>query len=162
MFGAYSYVPNGYSHSSRPLPPTVHERLTSLCAVRYESDGRTVIKHSDEDFALIADLLRDIGKDDWARIPRTYMVLRMMGAIPVMDAFTTLGLDDNSFPYPNKLSLPVELQSLELSQQFLEYQKYVLTEACDLEKGEHGAHIQIEDGDVLFNRHKSLGIGSTG
>lgn len=138
-----------------------YARLSDLCCVRNSPDG-TRLTISDEQFEEISELLHEIGKLEWAKRPRIYAVLRMMELQKEIDAFITLGHNDNSLPFRNKRSLPPELQPYDRSSTFLDLQKYVLNAACDLEKGDQGKHISVEDGERLFRRHKLLGTGGVG
>jgi hypothetical protein len=139
-----------------------HLRLATLCFPKRASGGITGLPIEDDAFEEITDCLMDIGREDWSRRPRTYAVLRMMDSVRYMDAFASNGLNDNSFPYRNKRDLPAEIQSIELSEAFLELQHWVLSDACDLENENEGRHISVKDGDKLFKCGKILGKGLTG
>jgi hypothetical protein len=140
-----------------------HARLADLCAPKALEDGKPCLPIDDDAFEEISDLLLNIGhKESWSRRPRTYAVLKMMNAVPHMDAFETHGLNDTSFPYRKKRDLPPELQSFNMSESFLGYQKYVMCDSCDLEKDKEGRHISVKDGEKLFRWHEKLGRGQSG
>jgi hypothetical protein len=140
-----------------------HTRLADLCTPKLVDDGKTWSPIEDDAFEEISDLLLNIGhKESWSRRPRTYAVLRMMNSVPHMDAFETYGLNDTAFPYRTKRDLPPELQSPDMSELFLWYQKYVLCDVCDLEKEKEGRHISVKDGERLFRWHAKLGRGQSG
>ena len=140
-----------------------HTRLADLCTPKLLDDGKTWLPIEDDAFEEISDLLLNIGhKESWSRRPRTYAVLRMMNSVPHMDAFETYGLNDTAFPYRTKRDLPPDLQSPDMSELFLWYQKYVLCDVCDLEKEKEGRHISVKDGERLFRWHAKLGRGQSG
>lgn len=137
-------------------------RLQDLCKPILSKDGKATI--SDDAFQEISDVLLDLRcEPEWSRRPRTYAVLRMMDAIKYMPSFINFGLNDNSFPYPNRRALPPGIQdSLDLSEAFLQKQEHVLSDACDLENEREGRHIAVKDGDKLFRWYKKLGRGQAG
>ncbi|KAL8962726.1 MAG: hypothetical protein Q9193_000913 [Seirophora villosa] len=117
---------------------------------------------SDGTFKHVTDLLKHLESHQscqgWSVRPRIYTVLRNIGRLDLFQKFIDLGLKDISFPYtPEKL--PNFLQEDSLRDSFLRNQKYVLTDASQLEKG---LHAYTKNADDLFRVVKHLGRGGYG
>lgn len=107
----------------------------------------------------IARLLCESGKVSWSLVPRIYIILRVIGQLPVLDAFIDQGLNDFWLPL-NASSLPREL-SVGYHQDFIATQPLVLTKALDLEKTKGHAHFTRDD-PFPFEIKEMLGSGGFG
>jgi hypothetical protein len=136
-----------------------YKQLRALCRRPLAVDGqKTVIP--DKDFQAITDCLRDLGYDDYGDRPRHYAVLAMMERVDLLDAFHVAGLLDNSFPYPDRKSLPPPMKrDHDACHQFLDLQYHVMSAACQLEKGLNSPHVYADSGDVFFLHLDKLGKG---
>ena len=117
-------------------------------------------KISDSVFQGISTRLEiEVQKQEWTKRPRIWFILNQIKRLDAMEAFITQGLNDTSFPFKGRSSLPHTLNFNEASD-FLKWQPSVLSDILDLE---HGAHVRITNGDVLFESSRSqLGVGSQG
>ncbi|KAL8793110.1 MAG: hypothetical protein Q9195_004316 [Heterodermia aff. obscurata] len=127
-----------------------------------EADGSTIKAPliPESRFEEIAKLLEaDVQKKEWSSRPRTYFILWQIKRIDAMEAFIGQGLNDTSIPYKSRQSLPSALDVGEAFQ-FLQWQDKVVSDTLHLEQGKH---VQISDGDVLFeSQRRRLGVGSQG
>ncbi|KAH0556293.1 hypothetical protein GP486_005781 [Trichoglossum hirsutum] len=97
----------------------------------------------------------------WSRVPRTYIVLRLIGQLHLLDAFIAQGITDFWFPF-SATSLPDSISS-SAKADFVRVQSVVLTKAVDLEKGEGGSHQHFAEGEPLpFESKAILGSGGFG
>ncbi|KAL8907453.1 MAG: hypothetical protein Q9207_001423 [Kuettlingeria erythrocarpa] len=117
---------------------------------------------SDAAFKHVTDLLVHLESHQscqgWSVRPRMYTVLRNVGRLDLFPELIGLGLKDISFPYTVE-KLPESLQEDSLRDKFLRQQKYVLTDASQLEKGRHA---YTRNADDLFLVVKHLGRGGYG
>ncbi|KAI4206268.1 MAG: hypothetical protein LQ346_001164 [Caloplaca aetnensis] len=117
---------------------------------------------SDAAFKHVTDLLEHLESHQscqgWSVRPRMYTVLRNVGRLDLFPELIGLGLKDISFPYTVE-KLPESLQEDSLRDKFLRQQKYVLTDASQLEKGRHA---YTKNADDLFRVVKHLGRGGYG
>lgn len=135
---------------SRILPPVL-------------PDGRITPKRlRDAEFQRIGQWCASYGKDEWARRPRTFVILHMIGCEEALDGFVAERLSDFSLPYSED-NLPHAVTGDLKRKQFLDYQNYVLTaHAHDLEK-EGGEHQNIKgSADEFFTVERELGSGGFG
>ncbi|KAF3926556.1 Ankyrin-3 [Arthrobotrys entomopaga] len=109
----------------------------------------------------IASLLEPINSR-WARVPRLYIVLRLIDQLPLLDStFLAQGLTDFWLPF-SLGSLPDGVP-LAVRSAFVRAQSVVLTKAIDLEKGERGRHRHFGPDEPLPFRSKGpLGVGGFG
>ncbi|KAF1973901.1 kinase-like protein [Bimuria novae-zelandiae CBS 107.79] len=112
---------------------------------------------SEADFKDICRTLRNSGKETWSRIPRIYVILRIIDQVSAMDIFLEEKLTDLSFPFSNR-TLPTSLKSSAVRAQFLKAQKFVLNTSLTLEKGKH-CHFRDED-QIPLQRMAELGKGA--
>lgn len=158
----------GFRKQERSLIPRedLEKALMRLCApppINSKSGSRPSI--NDEAFHRIGGLLRDLevhlGEREWTSRPRTYTVLRNIGCANLMPAFIALGLNDYSFPYSIE-KLPEVLHSDTIKDNFMNVQKYVLTDATQLENGAEGPHAHTKNGEDLYYVVRHLGSGGFG
>jgi hypothetical protein len=112
---------------------------------------------SDADINAVSTLLMHIA-ESWSKIPRTYIVLRSIGHVNLMDDFINAGFTDHWFPVTTN-SLPAKL-SPTVRSAFEQAQVAVLTKSIDLEKGQDGKHQHFARGETIpFEPKDILGTG---
>lgn len=120
---------------------------------------------SDGTFHHIASLLGHLEKHlnvkGYKDVPRTYTVLYNIGREDLLPEFINRHLADVAFPYTIE-KLPDIIQDDSTRSRFLKAQKYVLTDATQLELGPEGCHASTKNGDDLFHVLKHLGSGGHG
>lgn len=136
-----------------------NDRLAKLCARPSQTDAKDKAHRLTEaHIAEISNLLEDIiRKKEFSSRPRTYAVLRMINCHHAMNAFISEGLTDGSFPY-TRHRLP-RILDFEEAKEFLLCQRYVYSDVLDIEKG---VHVTLADGDVCFDKGRTLGVESQG
>ncbi|KAL8806499.1 MAG: hypothetical protein Q9182_001281 [Xanthomendoza sp. 2 TL-2023] len=149
-------------------PSRIHEgdiekALSQLCAppaIDKKTGSRSSI--SDTTFKRIAELLNHLeahqNSHGWRDRPRTYTVLRNIDRLDLFPQFIDHGLSDISFPYTIE-KLPDLIQEDSLKDKFLRHQKYILTDASQLEDG---VHALTKNGDDLYSLIIHLGRGGYG
>jgi len=97
----------------------------------------------------------------WSKVPRTYIVLRTIGHLNLLQDIIDIGFSDFWFPV-TKQNLPGCL-SPSVCAAFFDAQQIVLTKSIDLEKGEKGKHCHFQQGEPLpFEPKGILGAGGFG
>lgn len=158
---------NPFRHQSID-PGRIHEEdlekaLSQFCAPP-AFDRKTGLQPSisDSAFKRIAELLIHLEAHrrlhGWSDRPRTYTVLRNLNRLDLFPHFINLGLNDISFPYTIQ-KLPDVVQGDDLTDRFLRHQRYILTNASQLENGRHAL---TKNGDDLFRLVRHLGRGGFG
>jgi hypothetical protein len=105
----------------------------------------------------IARLLCESGKVSWSRVPRIYIILRIIGQLPVLDAFIDQGINDLWLPLMASSLQPA--LSVGCHQDFIATQPLVLTKALDLENNtKRHAHFTRDD-PFPFESKGTLGSG---
>ncbi|KAF5851089.1 hypothetical protein GGP41_010741 [Bipolaris sorokiniana] len=89
----------------------------------------------------------------WSKVPRTYIVLRTINCLDLLDRFIDLGFSDHWF-LTNQRGLPSCLVPSKRSQ-IVTTQDLVMIKSMDLEKGEEGWH-------YFFREHKTLPLEMKG
>ncbi|KAH7125139.1 kinase-like domain-containing protein [Dendryphion nanum] len=116
--------------------------------------------YSDSEITDISSLLA-LSNPQWSKVPRTYVVLRIIGHLDVLDDLINAGFTDYLFPVGEQHAprlLPPIVQTA-----FLKTQNLVLTKSMGLEKGEKGQHCYFRSGDhVPFETKSILGQGAFG
>jgi serine/threonine protein kinase len=116
--------------------------------------------YSDSDVMEISNLLKQT-RGTWSRVPRLYIVLRIIGQLHRLDDFIDLGFTDYWFPLKSK-SLPDFLGPTDKAN-FVHAQSLVLTQASDLENGEIGRHRNFDSKESIpFESRGDLGHGAFG
>ncbi|KAL8658968.1 MAG: hypothetical protein Q9202_007348 [Teloschistes flavicans] len=148
-------------HSFIP-PNDIEKALSQYCAppVRQKKSFHSG-SISDSTFKRIAELLAHLeshdGHQGWKTRPRTYTVLRNIRRLDLFPHFINHGLNDIAFPYTID-KLPDQIHEDGLRDEFLRHQRYVLTDASQLENGRHA---YTKDGADLFYVGKYLGRGGS-
>ena len=114
----------------------------------------------DSEINNISTLLKHLNPR-WSKLPRTYIILRIIGHVDVLEDLISSGFSDYWFPV-TELSLPgCLLPSVQAA--VVSMQRLILTKSIDLEKGESGQHCHFKQGEYLpFEQKGILGTGSFG
>jgi serine/threonine protein kinase len=97
----------------------------------------------------------------WSRIPRVYIVLRIIGCLHAMSIFIDAGFSDYNFPVTAR-SLPHNL-SPKARSDFVKNQTVVMTKSLNLEKIEGGQHCFFRKNEYIPLRVEGLlGVGGFG
>lgn len=117
---------------------------------------------SDSTFKHITELLNHLeshrGYQGWKTRPRTYTVLRNIDRLDLFPHFIDRDVKDIAFPYTLD-KLPDLIQDDDSRDKFLRHQKYVLTDASQLEEGRHAF---TKNGADIFHLVRHLGRGGYG
>ncbi|KAK5011660.1 hypothetical protein LTR28_009894 [Elasticomyces elasticus] len=147
-----------------PSPLTPVDKTTSTPSDHlsnfFLAESHSRDPYSDSEIARISSLLKHLNQR-WAKVPRTYIVLRTIKCLEHLDDFIDLGFSDHWLPATER-SLP---QCLRPSPRraFVDAQHLVLTESMDLERGEQGQHCYFQrDGLIPFDTKGVLGSGGFG
>ena len=148
--------------TTSPLSANLDNHLASFFV---SLNGQTPVGQlpafKDSDIQEIASILGHLNKP-WARVPRTYIVLRAIGHLNLLDTFIELGFTDHWFPVVIDRGIPSSI-SPSVRTKFKEAQSLVFTRLIDLEKGEHGRHLHFSKGEMPpFEFKGVLGTGSFG
>lgn len=113
--------------------------------------------YSDTDIDQIALLLGRCAHAA-SRCPRTYIILRMIGELELLEELLSLGFDDQWFPVEPK-GLP-QFLSPSVKARIVQTQNVILTKSLDLERGRHR---HFTPGETLpFEVLSRLGSGNYG
>ena len=143
--------------SSSPPFASLNDRLAA-----YFTDDNTIPisarrPYKDVEIQHISLLLQH-SQSAWSKFPRTYIVLRIIGRVDLLNDLIELGFTDHWFPVEAR-SLPQSLNP-SIRSQFVKAQRLVLTKSVDLEKGENGEHRSFaRDESLPFKIEAKLGSG---
>jgi hypothetical protein len=116
--------------------------------------------YTDSEINEISSLL-NLSSSQWGKVPRTYIVLRTIGHLNLLQDVIDLGFSDFWFPVTER-SLP-GCFSPSIRAAFVNAQQIVLTKSIDLEKGANGQHCYFKQGETLpFEPKGILGTGGFG
>ncbi|KAI9715496.1 MAG: hypothetical protein M1812_005972 [Candelaria pacifica] len=152
-------TPDGDGSDSSP-----QRKLSQALAAYFPKSDETQIpgarQFPESDIQEISSLLYLLKRESWSRVPRTYIVLRIIGQLHRLDDFVGKGVSDMWFPYSMR-NLP-DVLTPSAKADFLEVQAIVLTKAFDLERGEQGKHGHFVQGEALpFESKGLLGSGQS-
>ncbi|OCK80759.1 hypothetical protein K432DRAFT_392785 [Lepidopterella palustris CBS 459.81] len=134
---------------------TLNDRLSSF----FLANRNPKLPYSDAEIMDISVLLKH-SASGWSNVPRTYIILRTIGSLNIMESLLAIGFSDHWFPVtlhtlPQLNSLTPAIRSA-----MVERQTLILTKSIDLEKGEAGRHRHFSKGEEL--PFKSLGVLGSG
>ena len=145
------------SSPDRISPSQVHTELEIQRILPVNED----VHLSDADFDRITEILCQTNREEWGLRPRTYVLLRMINAIDLMDDFVQLNCWDIALPYTRE-NLPQRL-STEQQDHFLQKQGFVLTKAATIEGGATSTHANFaSNADSHLESLGRLGEGGSG
>jgi hypothetical protein len=146
--------------TTSPSAPT--NTLTDIVSSRlgdfFAGGNQRQTAYTDPEIQQVSLLLSQVNLQ-WSKVPRTYMVLRTIGCLDLLDTFIDLGFSDHWFPVTER-SLPPCLRPSRCSQ-FVVAQELVITKSMDLEKGEKGQHCFFREHEPLPLEMKGI-LGSGG
>lgn len=148
-------IPRIASPASTISSNSLSDRLSMFFSDRPNANNG----YSDEEIAEISRLLNH-SVSSWSGVPRTYIILRTIGNLHILDDLLAIGFTDHWFPVtlhtlPQLKSLTPAIRSTIVDNQGL-----ILTKSIDLEKGEAGKHQHFAKGELL--PFQTLGILGTG
>lgn len=116
--------------------------------------------YTDSEIITIASLLRQTHLR-WSTVPRTYIVLRAIGHLNLLD--TLLDADFSDFWFPVTEQCLSGCLGPSVGQALFNAQHIILTTSMELEKGAKGEHCYFKQGDPFpFESKKALGEGGMG
>ena len=120
------------------------------------------IAFAEKDIREIVAILECGPNKEWSRIPRIYIILRMINHLDAIEGFIEESITDAWFPF-TQTSLPHSLTSNSARLRFLEIQDDVFnTQALKLERAEAGhGHFRNQD-DIPLRKIGDLGKGGSG
>lgn len=126
------------------MPQTSSERLAAYFPTAPIGSPAPPRRYTDTDIEEIAALLEDHEKP-WSSVPRTYIVLRTIGHLDLLNKLIQLGFTDHCFPVKASV-LPPRLQP-SVRNAIVQAQSIIITKSLDLEKGEYGKHWHFAKGE---------------
>lgn len=137
---------------------TLSDRLSEFFLNRPDTNTG----YSDAEIAEISRLL-EYSVNSWSKVPRTYIILRTINCLHILEDLLAIGFSDHWFPVTFQ-NLP-QLKSLTptIGSAIVNNQDLILTKSIDLEKGEAGRHRHFAKGELLpFETIYTLGSGMSG
>jgi hypothetical protein len=143
-----------------PHTPTngLAEVVSSRLSDFFTDGSQRQTAYTDSEIQQVSLLLSQIDLQ-WSKVPRTYMVLRVIGCLDLLNSVIDLGVSDHWFPFTER-SLPPCLWPSKRSQ-FVGAQNLVMTKSIDLEKGKNGQHCYFRQDEPLPLEMKGI-LGSGG
>ncbi|KAH7089001.1 kinase-like domain-containing protein [Paraphoma chrysanthemicola] len=155
------------STNNQPAPSTFTPKPLSsqdLLANRlngYFFEGTSPREHYTDAEIHEVSMLLGLFNPRWGRVPRTYIILRTISSLDILDRCVDIGFSDYWFPVTER-SLP-DFVRPSIRKAFVDAQKLILTKSMDLEKGEQGRHCYFQRGESLpFEMKGILGSGGYG
>ncbi|KAL5384227.1 hypothetical protein DPSP01_005372 [Paraphaeosphaeria sporulosa] len=140
---------------------TLSTRMEPLERLDIFFHSRRVGSYSYAEVAEISRLLEICSIPVAAKAPRTYIVLRHMECLDMLERLVDAGFSDYRFPVSEN-NLP-DILSTAQKEGFNRLQRLILDPAMSLERAENGTHQIIADEEsVPFRRQKLLGKGGFG
>jgi hypothetical protein len=131
------------------------EKLSSLLTSASEHHMGSSEPLSEDIIIHVSALLLAVGKNTWSERPRTYLVLRLINEVKVMDDIVLNGYKDIDFPYTESTT-PECIKQLGIQHNFLHVQRYVLSEkSADLVQGGRHRHL----GEIVLGSSCSVLTG---
>ena len=144
---------------SATLSPRAEAVLSRLGDFFVEGTKRQTA-YNDSEIQQVSLLLSQVNTQ-WSKVPRTYITLRIISCLDLLDAFIDLGFSDHWFPVTER-GLPPCLHPSRRAQ-FVAAQSLVMTKSLDLEKGDKGQHRHFRHDESLpFEEKGILGTGGFG
>jgi hypothetical protein len=139
---------------------TTAETMASRLGDYFLEGKESRAQYADSEIYQISLLLKQ-SNPKWSKVPRTYIILRNIGCLSLLDTFIDLDFSDYWLPVTER-SLPHCLRPSHRSE-FVAAQNLVVTKSMDLEKGEAGRHCYFRRNEPLpFEEKGILGSGGFG
>jgi len=145
------------SNETTTLYTSPSDRLATYFIAPYTGQQVAQRAYTDSEIQQISNLLKHY-QTTWSRYPRTYIVLRIIGQLELLNELIELGFTDHWFPVEAR-SLPQTLRPF-VRAAIVKTQSLVITKSVEIEKGENGRHGHFGKGDPLpFEIKGKLGSG---
>ena len=145
------------SNETTTLYTSPSDRLATYFIAPYTGQQVAQRAYTDSEIQQISNLLKHY-QTTWSRYPRTYIVLRTIGQLELLNELIELGFTDHWFPVEAR-SLPQTLRPF-VRAAIVKAQSLVITKSVEIEKGENGRHGHFGKGDPLpFEIKGKLGSG---
>ena len=145
------------SNETTTLYISPSDRLATYFIAPYTNQQVAQRAYTDSEIQQISNLLKHY-QTTWSRYPRTYIVLRTIGQLELLNELIELGFTDHWFPVEAR-SLPQTLRPF-VRAAIVKAQSLVITKSVEIEKGENGRHGHFGKGDPLpFEIKGKLGSG---
>jgi serine/threonine protein kinase len=116
----------------------------------------------EKDIREISSILERAGKEAWSRMPRIYIILRLIGQLDAIGSFVHEEISDTWFPFTQR-SLPNGLRDHSDRTSFLDKQRLVCnTKALNLERSDAGHGHFPDASEVPLRKVGELGKGGSG
>jgi TolA-binding protein len=147
--------------SSLSLPTeSTRQTLNSQLNGLFPEGQENRVPYTDLEIDDIARLLK-LSQPQWSKVPRTYIVLRTIGHLSLLDKLIEKGFSDYWFPVTER-PLPGLIHP-GIQAAFFDAQRLVLTKSMGLEKGVNGQHCHFKKGESPPLEHlRTLGQGGFG
>jgi hypothetical protein len=156
----HSVVPHSSEAVSVPSDARSQHTLAGRLDTYFATGDSARSLYTDTDIYDISAILKHQAPR-WSKVPRTYVVLRVIGHLDLLDHCLGVGFSDYWFPVTER-NLPDVLRP-SVRAAFVAAQALVLTQSMGLEKGEKGQHCYFRKGDTLPLETKGiLGTGGYG
>lgn len=126
------------------MPQDPSELLAAYFTMSAAENSTEPRSYSDTQIEEIATLLGD-HEPSWSQVPHTYIVLRTINRLDLMESLLQDGFTDYCFP-TETTALPTNLKPSDRAA-IVKAQSAVLTKSMDLEKGEAGKHRHFAKGE---------------
>ena len=131
-----------------PAPPAATTAISGPSLTRLDdyfvTGNGSRVPYTDSEISHISHLLRHL-HPQWSKITRTYIVLRNIDCLGLIDTFVDIGFSDYLFPVTER-SLPECLRPTQRTKS-VAAQRLIMTKSIDLEKGENGEHRRFRRGE---------------
>jgi hypothetical protein len=154
----HSVVPHSSGARSVPSHARTEQTLAGRLDTYFATGDSARSPYTDTDIHDISAILKHQAPR-WSKVPRTYVVLRVIGHLDLLDHCLGVGFSDYWFPVTER-NLPDVLRP-SVRAAFVAAQALVLTQSMDLERGEKGQHCYFRKGDTLPLETKGI-LGSGG
>ncbi|KAF2467139.1 kinase-like protein, partial [Lindgomyces ingoldianus] len=145
------------SSSLSPTNVTAQQALASRLDSFFLGGQDSQESYTDSKINEISSLLKHSNLQ-WSKVPRTYVVLRTIDHLNLLNDLIDAGFSDYWFPVTER-NLP-ECLSPSIRAKFFVAQRLVLTNSMSLEKGEMGQHCHFKQGESPpFEPKEVLGNG---
>lgn len=129
-------------------------------SVEIDSPNRKAF--TERDIREISDILERAKKTSWSRIPRIYIILRLIGKLEAIESFINQDISDTGFPFTQN-TLPGVLRDHSDRSQFLSIQKLICnTRALNLERPGIGHGHFPDPSEIPLKKIGDLGKGGSG
>jgi hypothetical protein len=143
-----------------PTGPTdaLAEVVSSRLGTFFTDGSQRQTAYTDSDIQRLSLLLSQVNLQ-WSKVPRTFMILRVIDCLDLLDTSIDMGVSYHWFPFTER-SLPSCVRPGKRSQ-FVGAQNLVMTKSMDLEKGKSGQHCCFREDEPLPLEMKGI-LGSGG